>query len=731
MIRLAFLFFILLAGAVSPVCAADTISIIPRPKTLQLNGGQGFPLSRAALVVPARADSKEIALFLAEAIREDYGIDLLKNRSAFSIRFLPFNPKMGAEAYRLDINTYTVNITAGGPAGMMWAVQSLRQLPRADGKRDMVIPCLLITDEPDFPFRSQMLDVGRHFFSPAFIKKHIDLLSFYKINTFHWHLTEDQGWRIEIKKFPELMRKAAWRTEPDGSRHGGYYTQEEIKEIVAYAAKRQVQIIPEIEMPGHCMAALSAYPMLSCTGKKLTVPNYWGVMKDVYCAGKDVTFYFLQDVLDEVVWLFPGRYVHIGGDEVPKDRWHACADCQRRIKQEGLQDEHDLQAYFVRRIQNYLKQKGKQLIGWDEILEGGVDKTALIEVWRGEDKARAALKNGNPIIGTLYLDGAPATLTLEKSFGMKMGVEGAKGLVLGADAPLWTEHVWEGNAEYMLYPRLLAFAEQLWHPNKDFSGFKERLAWHYRFLSAKGVAYGAEDKNLLNATLKFLPYTQSWKLYTETGREDIQLKLYSAVADGGTDSLYFRDSVTVAGAGSYSLSASLNGRTLLPAQNFVILKNGILGRQPVYNQPYHKNYARAGDYGLTDGIAGSMNFADGNWLGWWGNNLDVVVDLGALQAIRSLQLNCMQQSQSWILLPKKVEYFISEDGAVWNQLTTLKHTVGPDDFDPRIHPFRYELPVPVKARYIRALAHNFGKLPDWHNGAGGQAWIFADELLVQ
>jgi hexosaminidase len=711
--------------------AQDTISIIPQPVNMKLTGGY-FPLHKSSIKYTANGEMKKAALFFAEALKKDYGIILpinLQDGNHAFIDFVADKSISNPEAYKIEIRQDGITIRANHEKGFFWAVQTLRQLLPLQKSKKISLPCLQIEDEPAFALRSNMLDVGRHFFPVNYIRQHIDMLSYYKINTFHWHLTDDQGWRIEIKKYPKLTSVGGWRKEADGTTHGGFYTQEEIKSIVQYAQERNITIIPEIEMPGHCRAALAAYPRLSCEKKRLPVPSWFGVLKDVYCVGQEETYGFVQDVLDEVLQLFPSKYVHIGGDECPKDRWKACPVCQQRMKQEGLKDEHELQSYFVKRIQKYLDSKGRQLVGWDEIMEGGADKNALIEIWRGEDKAKEAISNGNKIIQTLYFDAAPGSLTLEKTFGYNASVNGDVSNVLGADCPLWTEWVTTHNVEYMMYPRLQAFAESLWNGKTGYDDFHARLQKHYQWMDAKGILYGAEDKNLISTQLKYLPLEKKWRLYGEAGIKDMQL--FYSIDKNLSSKKAFKDSVTIASPGKINVVAMRKGKQASQTIPYNISSHLGLGKTVTFNEPYSDRYAKAGPLGLTDGITGSWSFNDGNWMAWSGTDLDAVVDLGSATAVKYLQLNCMQQTQSWILFPKQVEYYISADGQQWQLLKAIAHNVPADDFTPQVHAFVYKADAPVKTRYIRVKAINYGTLPAWHIGAGGKAWIFADEIIVR
>jgi hexosaminidase len=721
--------FIVFALTVLYSFSQQFVSIIPQPQQLEMRKGT-FILQDARLIMPVEAKAKKIAQFFADAVKQQTGIMLLATKSSsYTINFSYKRSITNTEGYEIDIQPQTILVQANNDKGLFWAVQTLRQLIPMEMSSVVEIPCLQIKDAPQYAWRSNMLDVSRHFFSVDFLKKHIDLLSLYKINTFHWHLTDDQGWRIAIKKYPKLTSLGGWRKEADGSSHGGFYTQKQIKDVVNYAQQRNITVIPEIEMPGHTMAAIVAYPELSCRKKQLEVASYFGVINDVYCAGQEKTYQFCQEVLTEVLALFPSKYIHIGGDEVPKFRWQQCPVCQQKMKAQGLKDEHELQSYFIRRMQKFLQSKGRVLIGWDEIMEGGADKNAIIEVWRGQEKAKEAIANGNAIIQTLYLDGPPASLTLQKSFAFDPSVTGDNKKVLGADCPLWTEWVTEYNAEYMLYPRVQAFAERLWNDKTSYPDFRKRLRRHYERMDKMQVLFGAEDKNLLATQLKYLPDEKQWRLYAQPGLDEIQV--FYSLNDESPSEHSFTDSLTISSPERINLVPRRKGKQALAALQYTIVDHKAVGKKVNYKEAYHENYKKVGDYGLTDGIKGSLNFGDGTWMGWSGNNLDVVVDMDSSVTIEYLQLNCLQQTQSWILLPKKVEFFISDDGENWNQLTTQTHNIPDEEFKPHVHAFSYRIPIAMKARYIRAVATNYGKLPGWHNGAGGDAWIFADELIAR
>ncbi|MFT3994596.1 MAG: family 20 glycosylhydrolase [Dysgonomonas sp.] len=492
----------------------EGINITPVP--LELTQGDGiFTLSDNTTLVSDNEEANKVAAFFAAKIKTSTGYDLkIKNsKPDFNYIDLSISPDIDVndEGYLLEVTAMTVNIQAKTAQGLFYGMQSLMQLLPAEIESPerikniaWNIPVVKIKDEPRFKYRGMHLDVCRHFADVDFIKKQLDVLALFKINTFHWHLTEDQGWRIEIKKYPKLTEKGAVRTEGDGSQYGPYfYTQDQVKEVVAYAKERFIEVIPEIELPGHAVAAINAYPELSCTGKQIDVRNYWGVASDVYCAGNDSVFEFLENVLTEVMPLFESDYVHIGGDECPKFRWKECPKCQARIKELGLKAENGhtaeerLQSYFVQRIEKFLLKHNKKMIGWDEILEGGLAPSATVMSWRGEEGGIASANMGHDVIMTpgnwLYLDkyqgdekNLPVTigglLTLEKVYGYdpvpEKISEDKKHHILGAQANVWTEYKYNGNdMEHDIYPRILALAEVDWSAKerKDYKDFERRL----------------------------------------------------------------------------------------------------------------------------------------------------------------------------------------------------------------------------------------------------------------
>jgi hexosaminidase len=513
----------------------NTYAIIPAPVSLvPMNGSFTFSKKSKIILSVINNETKLAADYLALLIKNPTGLSIPVEEGSKSISrsvFMSFDSSIvNSEGYVLKITPDIIDIKAKSAVGMFYAVQTIRQLLPVEVENGKIIkglvlsvPACEIKDEPGFVYRGMHLDVGRHMFPVAYIKRYIDMMALHKMNTFHWHLTEDQGWRIEIKKYPRLTKIGGFRKETlvgsgnekpqvfDGKPYGGFYTQEEVKDIVAYAKSKFITIIPEIEMPGHSSAALAAYPEFSCTGGPIEVATKWGVFPDVYCAGKEATFNFLEDILSEVIDLFPGKYIHIGGDECPKDRWEKCQDCQNRIKKEGLKDEKELQSYFTSRIEKFLISKNRKLIGWDEILEGGLAPEATVMSWRGIDGGIEAARQKHDVIMSPYNDvylyiyqcepkgqplAASGYLPLEKVYSFnplpdKLNKEEQK-YILGLEGCLWSEFVNSPELlEYMVYPRMFAIAETGWTPasGKDFKGFLSRLEIVKKRYDAIGINY--------------------------------------------------------------------------------------------------------------------------------------------------------------------------------------------------------------------------------------------------
>ncbi|MFV0565132.1 MAG: beta-N-acetylhexosaminidase [Flavobacteriaceae bacterium] len=536
------------------VNAETDYQIIPKPVSLNIENGRFLVNNKTAVQAPD--DLKLEATYLSEMLSLASGFPVSCNNSSGSIVLKIDNSITNDEGYKLSVNYKTIEISGKTGKGVFYGIQSLRQLLPASAEKgavegELTIPAVVIEDSPRYGYRGMHLDVSRYFYPVDFVKKYIDLIALHKMNTFHWHLTDDQGWRIEIKKYPKLTEVGAFRNGTlighypgegnDQTPYGGFYTQEDVKDVVAYAAERHVTVIPEIEMPGHASAAIAAYPYLSCFPEKNTVDRSdmlsekskalqaagtpkvvyesWGVVSDVFCAGKDETFALLEGVLEEVMPLFPSAYIHIGGDECPKTNWKACPHCQKRIKELGLKDEHELQSYFVQRMEKFVNSKGKKIIGWDEILEGGLAPNATVMSWRGIKGGIEAAKQKHDVIMTptnfCYFDyyqsedkeNEPMAICcyipVEKVYGFDPTPEALapdeQKHILGAQGNLWTEYISASDyVEYMALPRMTALSEVVWtqKEQKNWDDFKTRLNHLAKRYDILGVNYG---KHLITA----------------------------------------------------------------------------------------------------------------------------------------------------------------------------------------------------------------------------------------
>jgi hexosaminidase len=526
------LFIMALSAA---ICSCQTeikrpeVQIIPQPASLTNMEGTFQISSKTDILINSESpEMHKVTSWLCQNLENLYSI---KNKIIFSGApekksiFIKLNTglSISKEAYNLTVSPKGIILESPSPSGLFYGVQTLLQLmpPIKQKLSEVVVPAVEIKDAPRFAWRGLHLDVGRHFMPKEFILKYLDYMAIHKFNTFHWHLTDDQGWRIEIQKYPKLTEIGSVRKETlighygsksyDGTSVGGFYTQEDVKEIVAYAASRFITVVPEIEMPGHSLGALTAYPELGCTGGPYDVATTWGVFEDVYCAGKEDTYLFLQDVLTELIPLFPGEYFHIGGDECPKTRWQKCPLCKQKMKDEGLKSEHELQSYFVQRMGKFLNDNGKKLIGWDEILEGGLAPNAAVMSWRGEQGGIAAAKEHHFVVMTpgeyCYLDHYQADpineplaiggyLPLKKIYGYdpvpSTLTEAEAKYIMGAQGNVWTEYMkTPEQVEYMVYPRAAALAEVVWSPKgaKDFDNFKDRLTRLTKLYDILGINY--------------------------------------------------------------------------------------------------------------------------------------------------------------------------------------------------------------------------------------------------
>jgi len=750
---LKFLIIILLTGCRPEIDEIIKPSIIPKPLSQKIGNGSFIFNNDVAIVSEPKL--QEVSNYFTLYLKDNYNFELSNNNSTKKITFKIDDSINNDEGYELNVSKNDITIKSKHAKGAFYAVQSLIQLlPLPSDLNSFKILCLRIKDQPQFKYRGMHLDVGRHFFSVDFIKKYIDLMARLKMNTFHWHLTEDQGWRIEIKKYPKLQEIAAFRKETlighyndqphqfDGKPYGGFYTQEQIKEVVAYAKTRQVTIIPEIEMPGHSQAAIAAYPELGCTGEQVEVATKWGVFDEVYCP-KESTFKFLEDVIDEVVALFPGKYIHIGGDEAPKTNWKNCEYCQKLIKKEGLKDEHGLQSYFITRMEKYINSKGKQIIGWDEILEGGLAPNATVMSWRGTKGAVQAAKEGHDVILTpgshCYFDHYQSEneneplaiggfLPLEKVYHFNPVPEGLTDKeathVLGAQGNVWTEYMQtEKQVEYMAFPRTVALSEVLWSSPeyKNYQDFIHRLEQYQKRLDQLEVNY-ANHIYSVEGELTYVNDHLTYELNTTSSSYPIY---YST--DKSFPSKLYSDPIKV-DSSMHIKAVVLNSKnTALGAvfQQKINLHKGVGATIAIDKEP-HPAYNAGGKGALINGISGNnKRYGDKEWLGFSGEDIIVTIEFDKPKNINTISTRFYNGNGQWIYAPNEIGFsFYLEDGKTVNDISIL------EEKNNLLVNYSYELKsIPVKKLDI--IIKNYGTIPEGKQGAGHKAWTFIDEIIIE
>jgi len=721
------------------------LPVIPLPQSVEVTGGR--VTLHAGTILHASDSLQQIATFLREGLQELLPPAATPEKTPGPAIWLETGLPGKREAYRLSVTPDRIQITGHDEAGVFYGVQSLLQLAAQSAD----IPICRISDTPGLEYRGLHLDVGRNMFPLVFLKKYIDLMALYKLNTFHWHITEDQGWRIEIKKYPELQRVAAYRDETiighkkdsphrfDGVRYGGFYTQEEVKELVKYASARYITVIPEIEMPGHASAALAAYPHLGCRGNDYRTATFWGVFDEVFCAGKESTFTFLEDVLDEILPLFPSKYIHIGGDECPKTRWKACPHCQKRIKEHQLKDEHELQSYFIRRIEKYLNSKGREIIGWDEILEGGLSPNATVMSWRGEEGGVESARQKHRVIMTpeshLYFDyyqslhpeepvAAAWYTPLEKVYAYEpypreLEPEFRK-YIIGVQGNVWSEYLADPTqVEYMAFPRTLALAEMAWTraERKNYGDFLERVRQNEELLKKKRVNYFDRYEELQyewkNNTLSLSSTLPGARIYyTLDGR------------DPSESDLLYKEPVRMEKSGVVKSRLFREGKPYgkVLEQDFRLHKAAF--RKVEFRHFPQPAFNPASPFALVNGLRGNARYNNGEWVGFSGENLEAVIDLEQVQKVSALGINILKYHWQRMWEPVNLVFYVSKDGVKYREV--FRTGEFPEN---GINSIRARI-KPVRARYIKVFAENKGIIPAGEYGAGGKAWLLADEIYV-
>ena len=751
----------------TPASSTADYNVVPFPQEITMEEGDAFELNGKTVIAYSGNEAmKRNAELLAEYIKHATGLELevtateKENSITLAVEELGEN----SEAYRLTVDGKGVNITGDSPAGVFYGVQTLRKaLPAGAGK--VILPAATINDYPRFAYRGAHLDVSRHFFTKDSIKRFIDMLAMHNMNRFHWHLTDDQGWRIEIKKYPKLTTIAAERDETvigrnsgeyDGQHYGPFfYTQDDCREIVAYAAERHITVIPEIDLPGHMQAALAAYPEYGCTGGPYEVWKMWGVSDNVLCAGNDATLKFIEDVLTEVVEVFPSEYIHIGGDECPKTQWEKCPKCQARIKALGIKGDKKhsaemyLQSFVINHAEKFLNSKGRQIIGWDEILEGGLAPNATVHSWRGVEGGIEAAKQGHDCIMSptsfMYFDYYQTTYTDEEplAIGGYVPVEKVYSFepmnesltpeeqkhIIGVQANLWSEYIPTfSHVEYMELPRMAALCEVQWckPENKDFNSFRQRLLPLLNLYDLNGYNYAKHildiepkfsvdtERGVITATLKVMDNTPIY--YTLDGSEPTTAStLYTAPVE-------FSEACTFKAKG---IGERGETRTLTEEIYF----NKATAKPITLLQDIHKNYTFEGPITLVNGLKGSPNYRTGRWLGFCETDLEAVIDLKKEEEISSIQFNTSVDKGDWVFDILGLTVSVSNDG---KKYTTVFDQSYPDltaEDENKIYSHKAEF-APVKARYVKVLVLSDRDMPAWHPAKGLPAFIFVDELEI-
>jgi hexosaminidase len=755
------------------------VKIIPEPVSIKQIGKGQFTITKNTVIAVRDQEDMKAANFLNDYLHEVYGIkldiDRKEGKDYIRLETKKFIQAPDKDAYDLTVTRNGVAISGDTYNGTFYGVQTLIQMlptvkPTSKTNFRFQIPFIAINDYPRFNYRGMHLDVGRHFFPVSFVKKYIDYIALHKMNYFHWHLTEDQGWRIEIKKYPNLTNIGGWRngtiigrypgTGNDNIRYGGFYTQDEVRDVVKYAADRNITVVPEIEMPGHSSAAIAAYPWLSCFPEKETVIPYhpsevsqktngkkvqetWGVFEDVFCAGKDSTFMFLQDVVDEVLTLFPSKYIHIGGDECPKSNWKKCPSCQARMKALGQKDEHELQSYFIQRMEKYINSKGRTIIGWDEILEGGLAPNAIVMSWRGEQGGITAAKQNHNVIMTpgqpVYFDHSQTrnedsiviggynsieAVYAYEPIPKELNAEEGK-FVLGSQANVWTEYMGnERKVEYMIFPRMSALSEVLWSPKekRDWNSLAGKMQSQFQRYNLWGANY---SKAFYEVKVNILPTTSYNGLKIEALPRDKNGKLLYQSGSNTTGKNYTIPFI-VNQSGPVELNYYRNNSLVnRVAYNFSL--NKATGRKiTLASKPNDRYPGQGGAFSLVNGIWSNKGLSYPDWIGYTGEDIEAIIDLGKTESVTTVKMHTLEQKGSWVYLPQYVEVFTSKDGINFssagksNQFVTDTLTMGWINVS-----FHQQ-----QARFIKVVAKNFGLIPEGSAGSGNKAWLMADELQV-
>lgn len=744
------------------------INLIPKPKNLQLNEGS-FSFNKSTVFVVENDEQLQASQLLIDKFKTVSGWDLqvVKTKPTSNYVVFSINDALDDEAYHLTSNSDGVTVESNSFSGFLYGVETIRQLlpPSIDSPKKVegnwVIPSVAIKDAPRFKWRGLMLDVSRHFFQKDYIKKTIDRLAMLKMNTLHWHLVDDQGWRIEIKKYPKLTEVGAWRVDQedkpwDGrytpkmgekATYGGFYTQEDIKEVVAYAQTRGVTVVPEIEMPVHVTSAIASYPELSCHEQPVMVPSggVWPIT-DIYCAGKESTFEFLENVLVEVMDLFPSKYIHVGGDEATKTNWKTCKHCQKRIKDEGLQNVEELQSYFIKRMERFISSKGRVLIGWDEILEGGLAPGATVMSWRGVKGGLEASAEGHDVVMTpgthCYFDHYQGSIDLEpkawggyspvsKVYQFDPVVDGMSkeqaNHVLGGQANLWSEFIPnEAQSEYMIYPRIAALSEALWSPkeNRSWDEFAPKMEQLFKRFDQLEINYAKSAYNVSMRAEIDSTDTSAIHVIIENEIPNPDIRYVLNDADINTEAIPYKSPVKITKTSTISAVLFKDGKPVGKVFTKTFNFHKAVGKKVIYNKKYHDNYKGQEAVNMVNVIRGTKNFHDGQWQAWLSEDMDLTIDLGEAMQVSKVTVGAMENQNPDIYFPTQIEVLLSSDNKTFTRVSNIERefkanaVITLKDF---VANFKA-----TEARYVKVKARNLGKSPK-----GTDCWTFIDEIIVE
>ncbi|MEG2819728.1 MAG: glycoside hydrolase family 20 protein [Muribaculaceae bacterium] len=763
---------LVLVGMLSLSRSADALqkadyNVIPLPQKIELSNEKPFQLDKSTKIIYRGDSLAKCAAFLSTYINDISGLKLqVRGKGALnsSILLQSTLKDKNKEAYKIDINKNGIVINGASAAGVFHGIQTIRKAMPIAKEAKVLMPSGLIYDYPNFAYRGMHFDVSRHFFNKEEVKTYIDMLALHNLNNFHWHISDDQGWRIEIKKYPKLVEIGSYRSETiigrlpgktDGIPVSGFFTQEDAKEIVAYAAERYINVVPEIDLPGHMKAALAAYPELGCTGGPYKVWPQWGVSEEVLCAGNEKIYTFIGDVLNEIMDIFPSAYIHAGGDECPKTRWAECPKCQAKIKAESIVGdkkhtaEQYLQSYVMRYANKVIESRGRTMVGWDEVLEGNVGKDVVVMSWRGNAGGIEGAKQKHKVIMTpnshMYFDfyqskdiqfepfAIGGFTPVEKVYSFEpvpteLTAEEAK-YIIGVQANLWTEYILNfKQVQYMVLPRMAALCEVQWRKagSKNYYAFKERLSKLFNLYQLIGYNYA---KHLLEMEADYNVNINKSSLVTTL-----------STLKGGEIYYTLDGSNPTAKSMKYSSPLELKNNLIFKA---CVVRNGEVSKilcdtikvskssfkDIKLIQPLSAHYTFKGASTLVDGMTGTGNYRTGRWLGICGNDLEAIIDFKKDTKISEVAFNCCIFQCDGVVDARGVEVFTSNDGVNFTSIAKEDYPeiLKSEEFGVKNHKINF---APVTTKYVKVIVKSEQRIPDWYPVKNATGFLFVDEIAI-